>query len=190
MQQTCLYTVTVFTDDQVGLLNQVSIVFTRRRQNIESLSASPTSIPGVSKFTFTCWSTLRMMEQVVKQIEKRVGVLKAFLHTDDDIVYQNIALYKVPTRSLVDNHVVEKILRRHNARILEITEAYTVIEKTGHNDETRALFEELMQYGLTQYVRSGRVAVTKDAAEHFTAFLEEQRRLEQSQADAANSNDN
>lgn len=174
MEEKTLYTITVFTENQVGLLNQMSIVFTRRCLNIESLSVSPSSIEGVHKFTFTCWSNRRMMEKVVQQIEKRVGVLKAFLYTDDEIVYQEIALYKVPTVQLLDNSMVEEILRRHNARILEVTREYTVIEKTGHNYETETLFNELKLYGLTQFVRSGRVAVTKSPNEYVTMFLEEQ----------------
>lgn len=180
MEERSLYTITAFTENQVGLLNQLSIVFTRRCLNIESLSASPSSIEGVHKFTFTCWSNRTMMEKVVQQIEKKIGVIKAFLYTDDELVYQEIALYKVPTVQLLDNKMVEEILRRHNARILEVTREYTVIEKTGHNYETETLFNELKLYGLTQFVRSGRVAVTKSPYEYVTMFLEEEVERERS----------
>ena len=90
------------------------------------------------------------MEKVVKQIEKRIDVLKSFLYTDDEIVYQEIALYKVPTEQLLNEKNLEGIIRRHNARILEITKEYTVIEKSGHDDETEALFEELKNYDIRQ----------------------------------------
>ena len=116
------------------------------------------------------------MEKVVKQIEKRIDVLKSFLYTDDEIVYQEIALYKVPTEQLLNEKNLEGIIRRHNARILEITKEYTVIEKSGHNDETEALFEELKNYDIRQFVRSGRVAITKSTQEYVTMFLEEQAR--------------
>jgi acetolactate synthase-1/3 small subunit len=116
-----------------------------------------------------------MMERVVKQIEKRIDVLRAFLYTDDEIVYQEVALYKVPTRQLLNDTSVEDIIRRHSARILEITREYMVLEKTGHPDETQALFDELRKYDeIRQFVRSGRVAVTKSAQEYFTIFLQEQ----------------
>ena len=90
-----LYTVTVYSENQVGLLNQISIIFTRRRLNIESLSVSASAIEGVHKFTITTWSDLDTIIKVVKQIEKKIDVLKAFYYTDDEIVYQEVALYKV-----------------------------------------------------------------------------------------------
>ena len=117
-----------------------------------------------------------MMERVVKQIEKRIDVLRSFLYTDDDIIYQEVALYKVPTDRLLDDSAVEGIIRRHNARILEITRQYEIVEKTGHPDETESLFEELKSYGILQFVRSGRVAVTKANEELLTRYLDEQER--------------
>lgn len=169
-----LYTVAVFSENRVGLLNQISIIFTRRKLNIESLSVSPSSIKGVHKFTITANSDEETIEKLVKQIEKRIDVLKAFYYTDDEIVYQEIALYKVPTKQLIEEQNLEKIIRKHNARILEISAEYTVIEKTGHNEETEALFEELKRYGITQFVRSGRVAITKSNKEFVTEYIEEQ----------------
>jgi acetolactate synthase-1/3 small subunit len=169
-----LYTVTVFTENQVGLLNQISIIFTRRCLNIESLSVSPSSIKGVHKFTITCYSDRPMMERVVKQIEKRIDVLKSFLYTDDEIIYQEVALYKVPTPKLLEIDNVESILRAHSARILEITPDYIVLEKTGHSDETEALFNELKKYDICQFVRSGRAAITKAIEEYVTMYLDEQ----------------
>lgn len=166
-----LFTVAVFSENQVGLLNQISIIFTRRCLNIESLSVSPSSIEGIHKFIITCFSNRAMMERVVKQIEKRIDVVKAYLYTDDEIVYQEIALYKVPTEALLDDTTVEKIIRDHNARILEVTREYVVIEKTGHLDETTDLFHELQKYDILQFVRSGRVAVTKARAELLSDYL-------------------
>jgi acetolactate synthase-1/3 small subunit len=116
------------------------------------------------------------MEKIVKQIEKRIDVLKAFLYTDDELVVQEVALYKVPTVKLLDHADIEGIVRHYNARILEMTREYTVIEKTGLNSETEALFEELKRYDITQFVRSGRVAVTKSTKEYVTMFLDEQAR--------------
>ncbi|MCH5345720.1 MAG: acetolactate synthase small subunit [Muribaculaceae bacterium] len=171
-----LFTVTVYSENQVGLLNQISIILTRRCLNIESVSGSASSIPGIHKFTVTCYSDRPTMEKVIKQIEKRIDVLRAFLYTDDDIVYQEIALYKVPTARLVDGGKLEKIIRHYDARILEITREYTVIEKTGHSDETEALFEVLKRYDIRQFMRSGRVAVTRDATEQVSLFLDEQER--------------
>ena len=169
-----MFTIAVFTENQVGLLNRISIIFTRRGINLESVSSSPSAEAGVHKMNFILAGEREVLEKVVKQIEKCVDVLKAFLYTDDEIVYQEVALYKVPTVRLLDEPNLERIIRVHNARILEITRDYTVIEKTGHETETQALYDLLTQYGIQQFIRSGRISVTKSPTEHFTRFLEEQ----------------
>lgn len=165
------FTVTVFSENTVGILNEISIIYTRRAINIESISASSTSIPGIYKTTLMCYSDRRSMEKVVAQLEKIIYVVKAFLYTDDQIVHQEVALYKLPTAELMAEKNLEKIIRLHGARILDITPEYTVLEKTGHVDETEALFEELQAYDIRQFVRSGRVCVTKDPIEHVTEYL-------------------
>ena len=116
------------------------------------------------------------MEKVVAQIEKAIYVVKAYLYTDDQIVHQEVALYKVDTKQLIDEENLEKIIRHYNARILDITSDFTVIEKTGQSYETEGLFNELKKYGLRQFVRSGRVCVTKDPVEHVSVYLEQRDR--------------
>ena len=174
MTQQTLSTVTVYSENQVGLLNQISIIFTRRQLNIESLSVSGSAIEGVHKFTITTYSDRETMEKLVKQIEKRIDVLRAFFYTDDEIIFQEVALYKVPTDKLLDDRSIEDLIRKHNARILEVNRTYTVIEKSGHPNETQSLFEELSRYDVMQFVRSGRVAITKSTVEHVSIFLQEQ----------------
>lgn len=168
-----LFTISTFAENAVGVLNQVTAIYTRRCINIEGITASACSIPGIHKFTITAYSDRATMEKVVKQIEKRIDVIKAFLYTDDDIVYQEVALYKVPTSRLLEEKHLEWIIRRHAARILEITPEYTVIEKTGHYDETEALFEALKRYDIKQFARSGRVTITKDPTEYVSELIAE-----------------
>lgn len=182
-EENTLYTVTVYSENQVGLLNQVSIIFTRRNLNIWSLSVSSSAIEGVHKFIIACRTSKEQIEKVVKQIEKRIDVIKAFYYTDDEIVYQEMALYKVPTDAILESGNFEKLIRKYNARILEMNKTFLVIEKTGHCQETGQLFDELSSYGVLQFVRSGRIAVTKCKVEHVTNYIEEQevRRLQESQ---------
>ncbi len=170
-----LFTVTVYSENCVGLLNQVSVIFTRRCLNIEDVTASASSLPDIHKLTITTWADRPTMEKVVKQIEKRVDVLRAFLYSDDDIVYQEIALYKVPTEKLLAEDCTEDIVRHHGARILEMTPEYTVFEKSGHPWETEALLDRLRGLDIRQFVRSGRVAVTKSPVEYVDIYLEQQR---------------
>ena len=166
-----LFTISVYTENRVTLLHQISMIFSRRCLNIDSLTVSACSIEGVHKFTITCYSTRPMMEHVVKQIEKRIDVIKAFLLTDSEILFQEVALYKVPTESVV-NTDIEDIVRRHGARVLEIHPEYTVFEKTGHTDEIMELYAHLKPLGIRQFVRSGRVVVTRSSRELVDEFLE------------------
>jgi acetolactate synthase-1/3 small subunit len=139
--------------------------------NIESLTVSQSAIPGVHKFTIVVNATKDKVEKVVKQIDKLVEVLRAFYHTEDEIIHQELALYKVSTDALLSSKLIEQTVRKHNARILEITPEYTVIEKTGHKSETQQLFEELNRYEVKQFTRSGRIAITRLTQEYLTDYL-------------------
>lgn len=155
------YTITVFSENNTGLLQRIVTVFTRRHINIESMTVSQSSMKGIHRFTIVVIMDMEKIENLVAQIEKQVDVLKAFYYTEDEIVHQEIALYKVPTEAFVNGREMELLVRSHNARILEIEREYIVIEKTGHQHETDALLEELRRYGVYEFVRSGRVAVVK-----------------------------
>ena len=139
------YIITVFSENKVGLLSQITTVFTCRDINIESLTTSESSIPGIHKFTIVVITGPEKIEKLVKQIEKKIDVLKAFVFTPDEVVQQEIALYKV-TRS----NSVEKLVRDHHVRILEICDDYIVLEKTGHKEDTQSLFELLQPHGVQQ----------------------------------------
>lgn len=175
---TTLYTISVYSENHVGLLTQLSNIFTRRCINIESVSASACSAPDIHKITLTCHSTPEMMDKVIRQIEKRIDVIKAFCYVDRELVYQEVALYKISTERMLAESHVERIIRHYGARILEITPEYTVIEKTGHHDETDALFSELKRYDIKQFVRSGRVAITRSPIEHVDEYLSRRKILE------------
>ena len=167
------YIITVFSEDHIGLLSRITIVFTRRKINIDSLTVSESAIAGVFKFTIVIRETADRVEKVVGQLEKIVDVLKVFANTNDEMIYQEIALYKVSTEFLFESDDVEKIVRNSGARILEVTREYVVIEKTGHSDETQRLFDELNVFGVTQFIRSGRVAITRSTIERLSVFLQE-----------------
>ncbi|WP_372948465.1 acetolactate synthase small subunit [Mariniphaga sp.] len=167
------YIITVYSENHIGLLTRITIVFTRRKVNIESLTVSESAIQGVYKFTIVIKSTRELVIKIVGQIEKQIDVLKAFYHTNEEMIYQEIALYKVPTEALFENDTIEQVVRNSGARILEITREYTVIEKTGHKKETQALFNELNKIKVMQFIRSGRVALTRDPIERLSEFLKE-----------------
>ena len=149
-------------------MSQIPTVFTCRNVNIESLTTSESALAGIHKFTIVVRTDPEKIEKLARQVEKRIDVLKVFVFTSDEVVQQEIALYKV-TRS----RNVEQLVRRHNVRILEIDDDYIVVEKTGYKSETRELFELLQPYGVQQFVRSGTVAIVKSRRELLNEYLEE-----------------
>jgi acetolactate synthase-1/3 small subunit len=155
------FTISVLTEDKAGLLNHITIIFTRRKINIGSLNVSTTEVEGVSRFTIVLTTTRERVEKVVKQIRKLIDVLGAFVYEDDEVYYQEIALYKVPTKVFLNGNTIETLVRNNGARILVIEEDHIVIEKTGHKKDTHELYRQLEPYGLLEFVRSGRVAISK-----------------------------
>jgi len=173
------YTITVYSENKVGILKEITTLFTRRQINIESLTTSESAIKGIHKFTIVIFSSLEQTKNLVKQIEKCIDVLRAYFFDADEITYQEIALYKVSTKALFEQTAIENIVRTYGARILEVTEEYTVIEKTGHKIETQQLYEKLEPYSLTQFTRSGRIAVNKlkkEPLNNYLRNLEEEKR--------------
>ena len=172
MENNKLYTITIFSENTVGLLNQITIIFTRRQLNIETLSVSPSAIKGIHKFTITTFSDSSTIDKVVKQIDKRVGIIKAYCNVDEDLIHQEIALYKVATDKLLQLGSTEEFLARYHAQVLEITKDYVVLRKTGHYADTQAMFNELSERtGVLQFIRSGRVAIIKERAERLSDML-------------------
>lgn len=164
------YTISVFTENHIGLLNRITIIFTRRRLNIESLNTSESETKGVHRFTIVISTSEETVIKLVKQIEKLVEVIRAFYHLDDDTVFQEIALYKVPSHAVVNGIKIESLIRDNYARVLAIEPDFMIIEKTGHKEETHDLLKKLEPYGIMEFVRSGRVSVTKQL-ETMTTYL-------------------
>lgn len=159
------FTILVYTENKVGLLQRVAMTFSRRKINIESLNTSESEVAGIWRFTIVVNSTEEWVRKTVANIDKQVEVHRAFYYRDTDIVYQEIALYKVPTEVLAAGGQAEKLVRKHHARVLTVEKDFTILEKTGHKDETQELCDALEPFGLLEFVRSGRVAITRPMRE-------------------------
>lgn len=157
------YTITVYTENQIGLLNRIAIIFSRRKINIESLNTSPSEVDSVHRFTIVITETEDVVRKLCRQIEKQVEVLKAYYNTQEEIVWQELALYKVPTDVIAEEVKVERLLREYGAKAVVIRKDYTIFEVTGHREETDSLIKVLEPHGLIEFVRSARVAIIKSS---------------------------
>ena len=120
---------------------------------------------------------VEQIQVITKQIEKRIDVLQAHYFTDDEIFIQEVALYKLATPKVLENPDISKAVRQHGAQIVEVNPTYTVVSKKGMTDDIMSLYFALNEYKcVLQYVRSGRIAITKSCTEYLDEFLEERRR--------------
>ncbi len=166
------FTITVYTENQIGLLNRIAILFSKRKINIESLNTSPSEVDSVHRFTIVINETEEVVRKLCRQIEKQVEVLKAYYNTNEEIIWQELAMYKVPTDVIAEHVKVERLLSQHGAKAVVIRKDYTVFEVSGQRDETDAFIKVLEPYGLIEFVRSARVAIIK-ASDGFHKKLKE-----------------
>lgn len=167
-----LYTLIIYSENYAGILNQITAVFTRRQVNIESLNVCSSSTPGVHKYTLTCYCKQEMAEMLVKQIEKKIDVLQANCFVDDEIFILETSLLKLSTPMVLANPEISRIVRRFDAQIVEVNTTFTIVEKTGITDDVMNHFNQLNALGcVLQFVRSGRIAVTKSCIERLDQYL-------------------
>lgn len=157
------YTITLYTENSIGMIGRISTIFTKRKINIESLNTSPSEAEGIHRFTIVIHETEDVVRKLCRQIEKQVEVLKAYYNTNDEVIWQEQALYKVPTAIVAEKAPVERLLRQFGATAVVIRHDYTVFETAGHREEIDKLTDELTEYGLIEFVRSARIAIIKDS---------------------------
>ena len=168
-----LFTISVYTENNIGLLNRISAIFQRRHINIESLNTSPSEIEGVSKFTIVVNMTDENMKKIIGQIEKQVEVIKAYYHKDEDTIYQESCIFKMQSDLLFEERQIQNIIKDSNARIVTVNKSFFVIEKSGRKEEIDLIYKELKPFGILQFTRSGRVSVSKqpmEISQMLTAF--------------------
>jgi len=166
------FTLTIYTENKVGIIGRIAIQFSRKKINIESVTGAPSEVSGIFRFTIVINESEEVVRKVCRQLEKQVDILKAYYNTNDEIVWQEQALFKVPTSQIAEKASVERLLRQYGARAVVIRNDYTVFETSGHSEEIDGLTQALGKFGLIEFVRSGRIAIIK-ASEGFHKKLKE-----------------
>jgi acetolactate synthase-1/3 small subunit len=159
------FTISIYTEDNVGLLNRISAIFLKRHINIISITSSESEISNIFRFIIVVQVDFIQIKKLVKQIEKQIEVIAAFYHTDDETIFLETALYKVKSESLFEERQIQNIIKESRANMVTVKPEYFVIEKTGWREETEDLYQKLKPYGLLQFVRSGRISVSKKSME-------------------------
>jgi len=157
-----LYSVSIYTENNIGLLNRISAIFQRRHINIESLNISPSEIEGVSKFIIVVDMIEDNVKKIIGQIEKQVEVIKAYYHNLDEIIYQISGLFKIKSELLFEEPQIQNIIKESHARIVTVNKEFFVLEKSGKKEEVVSLYNKLSVFGIMQYTRSGLISVSKE----------------------------
>jgi len=156
------YTVSIYTENNIGLLSRIAAIFLKRHFNIESITASKSEVNEVMRFIIVVEITEEQVKKIIGQIEKQIEVIRAYYHTDEELIFQETALYKVNSAEFVEDLTIQDFIKETNARIVTVTPKFFVIEKTGKRHEIDNLYDKLKPYGLMQFVRSGKIAVSKN----------------------------
>ena len=155
------YTVSIYTENNIGLLNRISAIFLKRHINIDTINSSPSELDQIYRFVIVVKVSEKDIKKIITQIEKQIEVIAAFFHTDQETIFQESALYKVKSKSLFEERHIQNIIKNSHAKIVTVSPEFFVIEKSGRTHELDQLYEKLNKYGILQYVRSARIAVTK-----------------------------
>ena len=161
------YIVIAFTENQIGVLNRITALYLRRKINIESLKVSESSIKGISMFVISAFTTQEIIEKLVRQLRNIIEVIQVEYYSDDELITQEIALYKISSKIVRESGTVDMLIRSWNARIIEMNPSFVVVEKTGTREEIENLRTELESRKiLLEFTRSGSVVLHRESLEN------------------------
>jgi len=154
------HTLVALVSDRPGVLNRMASMFRRRGFNIESIAVGRSELPNLSRMTIVVDGTTTSVEQVRKQLDKVVDVVKVFDITGDDIISRELALIKVRATSSNRSEIIE-IVDIFRASIVDVAADSVTIEVTGDEDKVNSLFKLLRGFGIKEMARTGRIAMSR-----------------------------
>jgi acetolactate synthase-1/3 small subunit len=154
------HTISVLVNNQTGVLSRVSNLFSARGYNIDSLVVGITDNPKVSRMTIVVRGDDRIIDQVEKQLNKLVDVIKVVDLTNEDFIARDLALIKVKAEPDTRSHVMD-IIQCFNGKIVDVALRSFIIEVTGKESKINAMVELLQNYGIIEMVRTGEVAISR-----------------------------
>jgi acetolactate synthase-1/3 small subunit len=154
------HTLVALMEDKPGVLNRVSSLFRRRNYNIESLSVGHSEVSGISRMTIVVNGDERVVEQVVKQLEKLISVTTVYNVSNMPTVIRELALIKVKAAHGTRSEIVE-LANIFRARVVDVGATSLTIEVTGPEDRVNSLIDLLRPFGIEEMARTGRVAMAR-----------------------------
>lgn len=156
------HTLAVLVENQPGVLSHVAGLFSRRGYNIESLVVGETEDPGISRITLVVEGDEKVIEQVGKQLNKQVEVIKVNDITGEKTVERQLLLLKVAADAAVRQEIMQ-IVEIFRCRIVDIGKRSLIVEATGDEEKIEAIIRSLRPFGIQELVRTGKVAMVRGA---------------------------
>ncbi|OQB15671.1 MAG: Acetolactate synthase small subunit [Firmicutes bacterium ADurb.Bin193] len=150
----------VLTENRAGVLSRISGLFSRRGFNIDSLAVGTTEDETVSRMTIVVNGDDYIIEQVSKQLNKLIDVIKVKTLDDSDIVSRELALIKVAANSETRSSIIQ-IVDIFRAKIIDVSHETLTIEMTGSAEKHKALFDLLEPFGIKEVVKTGMISIQR-----------------------------
>ncbi len=154
------HTLVALVEDKPGVLNRVASLFRRRGFNIQSLAVGHSEQPGLSRMTVVVGGDSAEVEQVRKQLDKLINVVRVSDITEEDIVARELALIKVKATASTRSEIIQ-IVDIFRANIVDVASDSLTVEVTGDEDKVKSLLELLRSFGIKEISRTGRIALTR-----------------------------
>ena len=154
------HVINVVVENQFGVLAQIAAMFSSRGYNISSLIVGETDDPTISLMTITVEGNEEIVEQVIKQLNKQINVIKVINLTKQDYVSRELALVKVSANKQ-NRHKIITVVQAMGGEIIEITKSFVFAEFTGDEDKVENAIKLIKSYGIKEMIRTGKVALLK-----------------------------
>lgn len=157
-----LHTIVIAVENRSGVLARIAGLFSARGYNIDSLSVSETEDPTVSKMTLTVKGDEKILEQIYKQLNKLIDVIKVFDLTEGDYIDRELALVKVKTLNSAARQDIMQIASVFRAKVVDIGKQSLTLEIVGKPSKVNAMVEMLKSYGIKEMIRTGKIAMARE----------------------------
>lgn len=165
------FTLTIYSEEQISLINKITTMFLRKKVNILSLNISVSEIENMYRHTIVVNETKEVVVNLAANIEKIIEVFKCYYSLNEETVFCQTALFKIPTDVFMTDSKMDFLLRKYDLKISEIQKNFTTIQATGSEKEINDLIEIFNSLGLVEYVKSSRVSLIKSSQGFYEDFL-------------------
>ena len=155
------HTISVLVENQFGVLARISGLFSGRGFNIDSLSVGETEDPSISRITLVVAGDANILEQIMKQLNRLVDVIKVSDLTKDEFIDRELALIKVDANSSTRSEIIQ-IVDVFRGNILDVSPSSLTIEVTGTEEKVRGMINLLRDFRIKEVVRSGKIAISRE----------------------------